>query len=384
MFLRLKDCHNTKDFRRLARQRIPSPLFHYIDGGSDDEVTLNRNTDAFNSCDLIPNVLANMTEVDLSTIVFGQKMKLPFFLSPTAMQRLFHHDGEKAIARVANREEIMVGVSTIGTVSIEELSKITKGPKIFQLYIHKDKGLTYDLINRAKVSNYSAIALTVDTVVGGNRERDLYTGMTTPPKLTLKSLLSFIVHPEWTINYIFRKKFELAQVKNYIKQGTDISSSIVDYINDQMEPSVSWHDAEDVIKKWGGPFAIKGIVSVEDAKKAVSVGASAIMISNHGGRQLDGSIAPFDALKDIVDAVGDKIEIILDGGIRRGTHIIKALSLGANACSGGRLYLYALAGGGEKAVQRAITKLKEELHRDMMLMGCKSIKELSRKNIRFR
>ena len=384
MFLRLKDCHNTKDFRRLAKQRIPSPLFHYIDGGADDEVTLNRNTEAFNSCDLIPNVLANMKEIDLSTNVFGQKMKLPFFLSPTAMQRLFHHDGERAIARVANREEIMVGVSTIGTVSMEELSKITKGPKIFQLYIHKDKGLTYDLINRAKISNFSAIALTVDTIVGGNRERDLYTGMTTPPKLTLKSLLSFIAHPEWTLNYIFRKKFELAQVKNYIKQGTDITSSIVDYINDQMEPSVSWQDAEDVIKKWDGPFAIKGIVSVEDAKKAVSVGASAIMISNHGGRQLDGSIAPFDALKDIVDAVGDKIEIILDGGVRRGTHIIKALSLGANACSVGRMYLYALAGAGEKGVQRAITKIKEELHRDMMLMGCKSIEELSRKNIKFR
>jgi len=384
MFLRLKDCHNTKDFRKLAKQRIPSPLFHYIDGGADDEVTLNRNTEAFNSCDLIPNVLANMKEVDLSTSVFGQKMKLPFFLSPTAMQRLFHHDGERAIARVANREEIMVGVSTIGTVSMEELSKITKGPKIFQLYIHKDKGLTYDLINRAKISNFSAIALTVDTVVGGNRERDLYTGMTTPPKLTLKSLLSFLVHPEWTLNYIFRKKFELAQVKNYIKQGTDITSSIADYINDQMEPSVSWRDAEDVIKKWDGPFAIKGIVSVEDAKKAVSIGASAIMISNHGGRQLDGSIAPFDALTDIVDAVGDKIEIILDGGVRRGTHIIKALSLGANVCSVGRMYLYALAGAGEKGVQRAITKIKEELHRDMMLMGCKSINELTRKNIKFR
>ena len=384
MFLRLKDCHNTKDFRKLAKQRIPSPLFHYIDGGADDEVTLNRNTEAFNSCDLIPNVLASMKEVDLSTSVFGQKMKLPFFLSPTAMQRLFHHDGERAIARVANREEIMVGVSTIGTVSMEELSKITKGPKIFQLYIHKDKGLTYDLINRAKISNFSAIALTVDTVVGGNRERDLYTGMTTPPKLTLKSLLSFLVHPEWTLNYIFRKKFELAQVKNYIKQGTDITSSIADYINDQMEPSVSWRDAEDVIKKWDGPFAIKGIVSVEDAKKAVSIGASAIMISNHGGRQLDGSIAPFDALTDIVDAVGDKIEIILDGGVRRGTHIIKALSLGANVCSVGRMYLYALAGAGEKGVQRAITKIKEELHRDMMLMGCKSINELTRKNIKFR
>ena len=384
MFLRLKNCHNTSDFRSLAKQRIPSPLFHYIDGGSDDEITLNRNTKAFDDCDLIPNVLAQMDDVDLSTEIFGQKMKLPFFLSPTAMQRLFHHDGEKAVAKVANNEGIMVGVSTIGTVSIEELSKLTHGPKLFQLYVHKDKGLTYDLINRVKEANYSAIALTVDTIVGGNRERDLYTGMTTPPKLTLRSLLSFAAHPEWTLNYIFRKRFELAQVKDYVKQGTDITSSIVDYINDQMEPSVGWKDAEDVIKRWGGPFAIKGIVSVEDAKKAIDIGATAIMISNHGGRQLDGSIAPFDALKDIVDAVEGKIEIILDGGIRRGTHIIKALSLGANACSGGRMYLYALAGAGEKGVQKSVIKLKEELYRGMMLMGCKSIKDLSRKNLRFR
>ena len=384
MFKRLNNCHNIKDFRILAKQRLPSPLFHYIDGGSDDEVTLLRNTESFNKCDLIPNVLAGMTEVDLSTNIFGQKMKLPFFLSPTAMQRLFHHDGEKAIARVAQKEGIMIGVSTIGTVSMEEISTLTSSPKIFQLYIHKDKGLTYDLIERAKRANFTAIALTVDTIVGGNRERDLYTGMTTPPKLTLKSLLSFIYHPEWTLNYLVRKKFELAQVKDYIQQGTNITSSIVDYINDQMEPAVSWKDAEDVIKKWSGPFAIKGIVSVEDAKKAIDIGASAIMISNHGGRQLDGSIAPFDALKDIVDAVEGKIEIILDGGIRRGTHILKALSLGANACSGGRMYLYALAGAGERGVQKVITQFKEELYRNMMLMGCKSIKDLSRKNLKFR
>ena len=384
MFKRLKNCHNIKDFRILAKQRLPSSLFHYIDGGSDDEITLSRNTESFNKCDLIPNVLAGMNKVDLSTNLFGQKMKLPFFLSPTAMQRLFHHDGEKAIAKVAEKEGIMVGVSTIGTVSMEEISRITSTPKIFQLYIHKDKGLTYDLIERAKKANFTAIALTVDTIVGGNRERDLYTGMTTPPKLTLKSLLSFVYHPEWTLNYLFRKKFELAQVKDYIKQGTDITSSIVDYINNQMEPAVSWKDAEDVIKRWSGPFAIKGIVSVEDAKKAVDIGASAIMISNHGGRQLDGSIAPFDALQDIVDAVGGKIEIILDGGIRRGTHILKALSLGANACSGGRMYLYALAGAGEKGVQKAITQLKEELYRNMMLMGCKSIKDLNKKNLKFR
>ncbi|MBD42340.1 MAG: alpha-hydroxy-acid oxidizing enzyme [Pelagibacteraceae bacterium] len=383
MFLKLKNCHNIKDFRKLAKQRIPSPLFHYIDGGSDDEFTLNRNTEAFNKCSLIPNVLAGIKKVDLSCTLFGTKMDMPFFFSPTAMQRLFHHDGEKAVARVADREGLMVGVSTIGTVSIEELANITKCPKIFQLYIHKDKALTYDLINRVKAANYNAIALTVDTVVGGNRERDLYTGMTTPPKLTLKSLLSFAAHPEWTLNYIFRKKFELAQVKDYIKQGSDITSSIVDYINDQMEPSVSWDDAKDAIKKWDGPFALKGIASVEDAKKAVDIGATAIMISNHGGRQLDGSVSPFDILPEIVDAVGDKLEIILDGGIRRGTHILKALSLGAKACSGGRIYLYALAGGGEKGVQRIVTKLKEELNRDMMLMGCDSIKKLNKKNIKF-
>jgi len=384
MFLKLKNCHNSNDFRRLAKQRLPSSLFHYIDGGSDDEMTLKRNTEAFDDCYLIPNVLASMDKVDLSIELFGTKMKLPFFLAPTAMQRLIHHDGERAIARVAEREGIMVGVSTIGTVSIEELASITKGPKIFQLYIHKDKGLTYDLIDRARSSQYTAIALTVDTIVGGNRERDLYTGMTTPPKLTLKSLLSFAAHPEWTLNYIFRKKFELAQVKDYINQGSNIESSIVDYINDQMEPSVSWSDAEDVIKKWGGPFAIKGIASVKDAKKAIDIGASAIMISNHGGRQLDGAISPFDALKEIVDAVGDKIEVILDGGVRRGTHIIKALSLGAKACSGGRMYLYGLAGAGEKGVARTVKKLKEELYRDMMLMGCKSVNDLSRNNLKFK
>ena len=175
--MNLHDCHNFDDYKKLAKKKLPSPIFHYIDGGSDDEVTLNRNTSAFNKCDLVPNVLANMKNVDLSITLFGQKMKLPFFLSPTAMQRLFHHDGEKAIARVAQKEGIMVGVSTIGTVSMEEISTLTSSPKIFQLYIHKDKGLTYDLINRAKNSNFSAIALTVDTVVGGNRERDLYTGV---------------------------------------------------------------------------------------------------------------------------------------------------------------------------------------------------------------
>ena len=335
MFLRLRDCHNISDFRKLAKQRIPSPLFHYIDGGSDDEVTLKRNISAFDNCDLIPRVLANMTNVDLSTSLFGQKMKLPFFLSPTAMQRLFHHDGEKAIANVAKKEGIMVGVSTIGTVSMEELATITDGPKIFQLYIHKDKSLTDDLIARCKRANFDGLCLTVDTIVAGNRERDHRTGFTTPPKLTLKSLIEFGIKPAWVFKYFINKKFELANVKHITDKGTNITKSVIDYVNEQYDPKMNWSDAEYCIKKWNGPFALKGVMSVEDAKKAIDIGCTAIIISNHGGRQLDGSISPFDQLKEISDTVGDKLEIILDGGVRRGTHVMKAIAAGAKAWSFG-------------------------------------------------
>jgi len=379
--MRLKNCHNTDDFRKLAKRRLPSPIFHYIDGGADDEVTLRRNTEAFETCDLVPDVLTGVDALDLSTTVLGQKLSFPLLMSPTAMQRLFHHDGERAIARVADRMGMMYGVSTIGTRSIEEMGALTEGPKLFQLYIHRDKGLTRDLMDRCKAAGFDALALTVDTIVSGNRERDYHTGMTTPPQLTPRSLLSFAMHPEWTLNYLFREKFEIANVAKYIRQGTDIASSVVDYLNDQIDPCITWADAEATRREWGGPFAIKGIMSVADARRAVDIGATAIMISNHGGRQLDGSRAPFDQLQAIVDAVGGEIEIILDGGIRRGTHVLKALAMGATACSGGRMYLYALAGAGEAGVERAMGKLQSEIERDMMLMGCKSIRDLDRSKI---
>jgi len=379
--MRINDCHNTEDFRKLARRRLPAPIFHYIDGGADDEVTLRRNTEAFNSWDLIPNVLAGMETLDLSTTVLGCKLDLPLFLAPTAMQRLFHHDGEKAVASVAAQMGTLFGVSTIATTSIEEIGAYTRGPKLFQLYVHRDQGLTNDLIERCKASRFDALALTVDTIVSGNRERDFYTGMTTPPRFTLSSLASFALHPGWTLNYLLRKKFELANVARYIRQGTDVTSSVVEYINSQMATNISWDDARRIRESWGGPFAIKGVISVADARRAVDIGATAIMISNHGGRQLDGSRAPLDQLAEIVDAVGDRIEVILDGGIRRGTHVLKALALGAKACSGGRLYLYALTAGGAAGVQRALTLLRDEIVRDMMLMGCKSIKELDRSKI---
>ena len=382
--MKLKDCHSYNDFRKLAKKKLPSPIFHYIDGGSDDEVTLNRNTEAFNDCDLIPNVLADVTNIDLSTTVLGQKIDFPLFPSPTAMHRLYHHEGERASAKAVEKMGTIFGTSTMGTVSIEEIAKVNKGPKLFQLYIHRDRGLTNNLIERCKKAGFNSMCLTVDTVVAGNRERDRRTGFTTPPKLTLGSLLSFAAHPGWTINNLIHEKFELANIVHMTQKGTSIDKSVIDYINEQFDPAMNWKDAEYCVKKWNGPFALKGVMSVEDAKKAIDIGCTAVIISNHGGRQLDGSRAPFDQLAEIVDAVGDKIEVILDGGVRRGTHVIKALSLGAKACSFGKGYLFALAAGGQKGVEVILEKLKEEIYRDMTLMGCKTVSELNRSKVVFR
>ncbi len=384
MFKTLKDCHNTEDFRKLAKARLPGPIFHYIDGAADDEVTLKRNTEAYESCDLIPNVLAGVEDVDTSVEVMGKKISLPLFFSPTALQRLFHHDGELAVGKAAQKFNTFFGVSSLGTFSLKEISENVKTPKIFQFYFHKDRGLNDSMVEKCKEANFDAIALTVDTITGGNRERDLRTGFTSPPKLTLSSLFSFAFHPMWAINYFTHKKFELSQLKDYIKEGSNLAISVGDYFSSMLDQNMNWQDAEKLRSKWGGQFCLKGIMSVEDAKKAVDIGATAIMVSNHGGRQLDGSRSPFDQLAEIVDAVGDKIDVICDGGIRRGTHVLKALSLGAKACSGGRFYLYALAAAGQPGVERAINNMRNEIERDMKLMGCKNINELSKKNIRFR
>ena len=384
MFDRIQNCYNTKDFRKLAKQKLPSPIFHYIDGAADDEVTYRRNTEAYEQCDLVPNVLADVENIDMSTTVMGQKLNMPFFLSPTALQRLFHHEGEKAVGKAAEKFGTMFGISSLGTVSIEEIAQQIKTPKLFQLYVHRDKGLNRSMIDRCKDSNFEAMSLTVDTIVGGNRERDLYTGFTSPPKLSLKSLLSFAMHPGWAFDYFTHSKFELSQLKDYVQEGTDISVSVGEYFTQMIDQSLDWKAAEEINKYWGKHFALKGIMSVEDAKRAIDIGASAIIVSNHGGRQLDGSRSPFDQLAEIVDAVGDKIDVICDGGIRRGTHVLKALSLGAKACSGGRLYLYALAAGGQKGVEKALENLHSEIKRDMKLMGVTDISQLSRKNIRFR
>jgi L-lactate dehydrogenase (cytochrome) len=384
MFNSLSKCNNTEDFRLLAKSRLPAPIYHYIDGAADDEVTIKQNTRSYENCDLVPNVLAGVQDVDISVELMGKKIDMPIFCSPTALQRLFHHDGELAVGKAAQKFNTFFGVSSLGTYSLKKIAEHVSTPKIFQFYFHKDRGLNNSMVEQCKEAKFDAIALTVDTITGGNRERDLKTGFTSPPRLTLASLISFATHPMWAFNYFTHEKFELSQLKDYIKEGSNLAISVGDYFSSMLDQNMNWSDAEKLRSQWGGHFCLKGIMSVDDAKKAVDIGASAIMISNHGGRQLDGSRAPFDQLKEIVDAVGDKIEIICDGGIRRGTHVLKALSLGAKACSGGRFYLYALAAAGQKGVEKALNNMQTEIMRDMKLMGCKKISDLSRNNIRFR
>ena len=382
--MKLDQCFNVEQFRLFARKRLPGPIFHYIDGAADDEVTYRRNTSAFEECDLVPSVLAGVENIDMSTTVMGKKIDLPLFLAPTALQRLFHHDGENAVGAAAASFNTWFGISSLATASIEHIAKTVAAPKMFQLYYHKDKGLTNSMIERCKDANFDAIALTVDTIVGGKRERDLVTGFTSPPRLTLKSLMSFAAHPDWTLNYLLREKFELSNLKDYVAEGSNLSISISDYFSTMLDQSMDWKAAESVRKQWGGEFCLKGIMSVADAQRAVDIGATAIMVSNHGGRQLDGSRAPFDQLAEIVDAVGDRVDVICDGGIRRGTHVLKALAVGATACSGGRLYLYALAAADQAGVEKTLGNFREEIERGMKLMGARSVAELGRNQLRYR
>ena len=384
MFRTLKNSHNVEDLRLLAKQRLPGPIFHYIDGAADDETTYRRNTSAYADCDLVPNVLAGVQNVDMSVTVMGQKLAMPVFCSPTALQRLFHHDGERAVARAAEKFGTMFGVSALGSVKLAEIGDMISTPKMFQFYFHKDRGLNDAMVERAKAAKFDTLALTVDTITGGNRERDLYTGFTSPPRLTLKSLASFASHPSWALNYFFREKFELAELKDYVDQGSNVAVSIGDYFGSMLDQSMNWEDAAELKEKWGGPFCLKGIMSVADARKAVEIGADAIMVSNHGGRQLDGSRSPFDQIAEIADAVGSDIDIICDGGIRRGTHVIKALAAGAKACSGGRMYLYALAAAGQPGVEKALGNMRSEIERDMKLMGVTRIDQLNRDMLRYR
>lgn len=356
-------------------------MFHYIDGGADDEWTLRRNTAAFDDYQLLPTQLRDVSAIDLGTQLLGRRIELPFFLSPTGMSRLFHHEAETAVARAAQAFGTYYSLSTIGTTSIESIGAMGNQAWIFQIYILKDRELTREFVVRCKASGCHALALTVDTPLAGNRERDHVTGMQMPPRFTWRSLASFATHFSWTWNLLRHPDFRLANVAHRVDALAATSMSLIDYVNGQFDRSVDWDDVAWLIEQWQGPFIIKGVQSPADALRAADVGASAIMISNHGGRQLESAPAPVDCVAPIRDAVGDRLELIVDGGIRRGTHILKALALGADACSIGRAYLYGLAAGGHLGVLRALELLKSELARDLALLGCASIADLKPEHV---
>ena len=364
-------------------RRLPGPIFNYIDGAADDEVTYRRNTASFERCDLVPNVLRGVEAVDLSVTVMGQKLAMPVYCSPTALQRLFHHEGERAVAAAASGYGTMFGVSSLGTVSLEELRKKYSTPQVYQFYFHKDRGLNRAMLQRAKEARIDVMMLTVDSITGGNRERDLRTGFSIPFRLTLGGVFQFAIRPSWGLNYLAHERFELPQLDEHVDMSGG-AMSIGRYFTEMLDPSMTWKDVAEMVRAWSGQFCLKGIVSVEDAKHAADIGCTGIVLSNHGGRQLDGSRAPFDQLAEVVDAVGDRLDVMMDGGIQRGTHVLKALSLGAKAVGVGRFYLFPLAAAGQAGVERALGLMRSEIERGMKLMGCTSIGELSRDNLRFR
>lgn len=382
--MRVENCNNLMDFRCIARRRLPAPVFHYMDGGADDEISLRRNVAAFDDYELLPAQLTDVSRIDLQTTLFGKPVDWPVMISPTGASKLFHAEGEPAVARAAAKFGMVYSLSTLGTTSIEDVAGVGDGPRLYQLYIFKDRGLTEEWIDRCKASGYVALALTVDLPVHGNRERDLVQGFMFPPRSRVKQAFSFARHPGWVYRALVRKDLDMVNITSSEQAARAVAAGVRNFINDELERSLTWRDVEWLAERWNGPLVIKGVQTVADCRKAIDAGATAVMLSNHGGRQLDSAPAPVDCVAAIADALRDRLEIICDGGVRRGSHIVKALSLGANACSIGRGYLYALAAGGQHGVERALGLLRAELERTMALVGCASVKHLNPQFIQHR
>jgi L-lactate dehydrogenase (cytochrome) len=377
-------CNNLMDFRRVARRRLPAPVFHYLDGGADDELSLARNTEAFADYELLPSQLSDVSNIDLRSTLFGQDVDWPVMIAPTGASKLFHAAGESAVARAAEKFGMFYSLSTLSTATIEDVASATAGPKAFQLYIFKDRGLTEDWLERCREAGYVALQLTVDTPVAGNRERDFVYGFGAPPQSRVRQLASFARHPGWLYRALIRQDLEMVNITGGSEAARNWKGGIRKYIDEQLERSLTWKDVEWLAGRWPGALVIKGVQTVEDCRKAAESGATAVMLSNHGGRQLESAPAPVDCIAAVADALRDRLEIICDGGIRRGNHVVKALALGANACSIGRGYLFALAAGGQAGVERALTLLRAEVERTMALAGCDSVRKLGRSHVRHR
>lgn len=381
--MNIADCNNIMDFRRIARSKLPSPVFNYLDGGADDEWTLRRNTSAFDDYELLPAQLSDVSNINLKTTLFGEEVDWPVMLSPTGASKLFHASGEPAVVRAAEKFGMFYGLSTLATTTIEDVAAAGSGGKMFQVYILKDRGLTAEFLARSKAAGYKALCLTVDTPVAGNRERDAVYGFSSG-RLRLRAIPSWVRHPGWLFRAVVKKELEMVNLANSDRPSQFADMSLLEYFNSQLDRSLTWRDVEWLAAEWDGPLVVKGIQTVADCRNAANSGATAVMLSNHGGRQLESAPAPVDCIADVADALHDRLEIICDGGVRRGTHVVKALAMGANACSIGRGYLYPLAAGGQAGVERGLSLLRDEVERTMALMGCDSVEKLGGSFIRRR
>lgn len=368
---------NIDDLRVIAKRNLPGGVFDYIDGAAENEEALARSIRVFEDVLFRPRVLRDMSSVDLSTTLLGKLIPFPLALSPTGFGRISDSQGELAVAKSAARMGVPYTLSTLGTRSIEEIAAVSDGPKWFQVYVWKDRGLVKEMINRAGAAGYETIMITVDFATLGRRERDIRRGFTLPPKLGLDTIVDGIMHPRWTMDFATSDPIRFANVTGAgdEKDGTD-AVALGPYVAEQLDASLSWSDLEVFRDMWPGTLMIKGVQDVEDARIAADLGIDAVALSNHGGRQLDSSPAPFELLPATVDAVGDRIEILVDGGVRRGADIAKAVSLGATACMVGRPYLYGLGAGGERGVDKALGFLHDEFERTMKLIGAASVAEL--------
>ena len=375
---------NIEDLRKSSRILLPAPIFGYLDGAADDELSKTRNNSDFNRYELLPRFLVDVTSIDTSVAAMGAKLAFPLICSPTGMSRLFHEKGELAVASACEKAGILYSLSTLSTYSIEEVTEVSAGSKWFQIYVFKDRSLISEFMERCRESDFVGLTLTIDVPTQGNRERDIRTGMTIPPKINFSTFLRFVLSPLWSSNYLLSKEFQLANVAHKAPVASSDLTTLVDYLHEQFDQSVTWEDAALMVEEWDGPFAVKGISSLSDAMRAKELGATTLILSNHGGRQLDQTISPIELLPDVRKAVGDEVEIIIDGGIRRGTDIFKAIALGANACSIGRPYLYGLAVNGEAGVVKALEILREEFRRTMALMGITSVDEITASCLRKR
>ena len=372
---------NIHDLRLMARRRLPRGIFDYIDGGAEDEVTMRRNSDAFQNYSFVPRVLTDVSHIDTSTTFLGQNLPFPLIFSPTGFTRIAHSQGELSVARVAAKHQLPYCLSTLSTRSIEEVAAVSTGPKWFQVYVWRDRELVKDMLSRAEHHEYTTIMLTVDTAVLGRRERDVRRGFTLPPTLGLNTIADGILHPKWTWDFVRNDPITFANVSG--RGGADSGTAVTlsDFISDQFDPALSWNDIDWFRQHWNGHIIIKGIQSVDDAVRAQGAGVDAIALSNHGGRQLDGSPAPLELLAPVADATNGHLPLICDGGIRRGSDIVKALALGATACTMGRTYLYGLGAAGEAGVEKALSMLTSELVRTMQLLGATRLSDVTSSSV---